>query len=199
MKRNIVKAARRFVLLALLATALTQQALANSHEGDRSYATPITTLATNNFALAQGQSGYWARVIAGDATVRDRSGGRVLQVLTNGQFFHVYPSYKNSSWLLGYACPNGNRGGSNPQSTPGYIMRNTVSSAVAMTSPAMPASVDEASLVAITAGTDNSSLMRDAFYVSALSVGVILHISTFRIVFKLLLGKRKQNREAWWL
>lgn len=168
MKRKIVKGAMRFVLLALFATALTQQALANSHEGDTSHVTPVAIFATTNFAPAQGQSGYWARVMARDATVRDRPGGRVLQILTKGQFFHVYPSYKNASWFLGYACPNGNRGCSNRQSTPGYIMRNTVSGAVAIASPEMPTSVGEAFFVPVFPETDNSSVTGTARYASAL-------------------------------
>jgi hypothetical protein len=155
MKRNIVKAATRVTLLALVVTALTQQALANSREGNSANVTPVASFATTKFAPVQGQSGYWARVVARDATVRDRPGGRVLQVLTSGQYFHVYPSYQNPSWLLGYACPRGNRGCSNRQSTAGYILRSTVSGSAAITAPLLPG---EAFFVSAMAEGDNSSL-----------------------------------------
>jgi hypothetical protein len=79
-------------------------------------------------AAAQSQSGYWAQVAARDATVRDRPGGRVVKTLARGQYFHVYSSYaQNPSWLMGYACVNGNRGCANRQSVPGFILRSALS------------------------------------------------------------------------
>lgn len=80
-------------------------------------------------AAAQGQSGYWAQVVARDATVRERPGSsRVVKTLTHGQWFHVYPSYRqNPSWRLGYACPNGNRGCGNRESIPGFILASALS------------------------------------------------------------------------
>lgn len=92
----------------------------------------------------QGQSGYWVQVVARDATVRNRPGGSVVKKLTKGQWFHVYTIYGNGAWYLGYACPNGNRGCANRESTPGFILRSALSSNVALTSPAMPGSVGPA-------------------------------------------------------
>ncbi|HEV7905820.1 MAG TPA: hypothetical protein VGO96_18415 [Pyrinomonadaceae bacterium] len=85
------------------------------------------------------QSGYWAQVVARDATVRVRPGGGVLGKLTNGQWFHVYPSYSGSpAWVLGYMCPRGNRGCSNRESIAGFIMRSVLTgprAAVTMDAP----------------------------------------------------------------
>lgn len=88
-----------------------------------------TTFRTTNALVAAvpDQSGYWAQVVARDATVRLRPGGSVIGRLTNGQWFHVYPSYSgNPAWLLGYMCPRGNRGCGNRESIPGFIMRSVL-------------------------------------------------------------------------
>jgi hypothetical protein len=100
-------------------------------------------------ATAQTQSGYWAQVVAVDATIRARpvQGSRVLKTLTRGQWFHVYPTYKDASWFVGYACVNGNRGCANQQSTSGFILRGVLSGKVAMNFPTVPRRAGEASFV----------------------------------------------------
>lgn len=110
------------------------------------------------------QSGYWARVVARDATVRSRPGGRVIGSLTNGQWFHVYPSYSgNTAWLLGYMCPRGNRGCGNRESIPGFILRSVLTGPRA-DSPAPATSAYQ--LAALTA-SDEPFAVGDVRFISA--------------------------------
>jgi hypothetical protein len=119
---------------------------------DKTAFKPTTALV----AAVPDQSGYWAQVVARDATVRVRPGGSVIGRLTNGQWFHVYPSYSgNSAWLLGYMCPRGNRGCGNRESLPGFIMRSVLTGPRA----ALPAG----ELFTATYRADTSERSDDAF------------------------------------
>lgn len=158
----------------MLCMAPTQWALARSRGGYKSHITPVAaavTIAATAPTVAQRQSGYWAQVTARDATVRDRPGhgGRVLKTLTYGQFFRVYPSYtQNPAWYLGYACPNGNRGCGNRESTPGFILRSALSVRASITHPTLPHTSEKVSFASILAETKNSMLMGEAQYAPAL-------------------------------
>lgn len=115
-------------------------------------------------AAAQNQSGYWAQVVARDATIRERpvQGSRVLKTLTRGQWFHVYPTYKDASWFVGYACVNGNRGCANQHSTSGFILRGVLSGKVAVNFRPIPRGDGEASFIAEIGGPSLASEARRA-------------------------------------
>lgn len=112
------------------------------------------------------QSGYWAQVVARDATVRSRPGGGVIGKLTNGQWFHVYPSFRcNSAWLLGYMCPRGNRGCGNRESIPGFILRNVLTGARAAVT--LDAPVTATLQVAAISASDDALAVGDVRFLSA--------------------------------
>jgi hypothetical protein len=127
--------------------------------------------AAETATMALDQSGYWAQVITRDATVRDRPNGRVLKTLKTGEWFHVYPTFKNSTWFLGYACPNGNRGCANRQSIAGYVLQSVLSGKAATDYPALPGNGGEAFKEKIDSPFGNGVRYTHAVYRSAPAIG----------------------------
>lgn len=153
--------------VAILSLALLLGLYAPAARAARGRGAGAETAATAVPAAAPAvpdQSGYWARVVARDATVRARPGGRVVGSLSNGQWFHVYPSYGgNSAWLLGYMCPRGNRGCGNRESIPGFILRSVLTGLRADS----PTPATSAHQLAVLTASDEPSTAGDVRFISA--------------------------------
>jgi hypothetical protein len=131
--------------LALILLSLTAAGPAYGHG---------TGMRATMAAPVREQSGYWAQVVARDATVRSRPGGAVIATITGGQWFHVYSDYRgNPSWLLGYMCPRGNRGCGSGSSIAGFVLRSALSGPRAAAPAGSPVKANEL-LAALKASDD---------------------------------------------
>jgi hypothetical protein len=167
MRHTFKPATARTATLSLALLLILSASAARAARGRVAVVEPALAAANTLAVPLADQSGYRAQVVARDAAVRARPGGQVVGKLANGQWFHVYPSYKgNPAWLSGYMCPHGNR-----ESLPGFILHSVPTGARAAGQP----SAESYQVAGLTASDDPFAVEDVRFLPASFGAGATLY------------------------